>query len=110
MGFARNDNKFDPTSPIMVVPFIEDNPAMLKLYKEDLAKFWITVLEPTCDVLFLIIDGAHRWKMSTELKLEMVYSEFMRPEISVGEMVHHTIVLPFTCHQYTQGVVFYRMV
>ena len=73
------------------MPFIEDDTELCDLYDSNKPLFWITVLDPTSKVQFIIIDGAHRWVVSLELKLECVYAVTMRPEISVSEMVHpHT--------------------
>ena len=71
----------------MVVPYIEGNNELIALYRKDLAKFWTTILDPASKVVFLIIDGAHRWKMCQELVIVKLFAVFMRPEISVGEMV-----------------------
>ena len=70
-----------------IVPNIENNDELCELYKEDVATFWITVLDTASDVTFFIVDGAHRWEVSKQLSLQFVYTQILRPEISVLEMV-----------------------
>ena len=86
-GFAANDNKFDATRPITICPYIEDNEDMMQLYDEDLALFWVTVMSPECTVPFMVVDGAHRWQVTKQLKLSFTFALSARPEISIGEMV-----------------------
>ena len=77
-GFANNNDQFDSLRPMMITPFIEKSPALIQLYRTDLAGFWVFVLDPANNVMWLIIDGAHRWVVSTELALPWVWAVIMR--------------------------------
>jgi hypothetical protein len=88
-GFSNYGNKFDPTKPIWVVPDIEGtkNAHLRQLYNNDPAAFWTKALDGNIELKFLIVDGANRFLVSTELQLPHVYACFLKPEISLQEMV-----------------------
>jgi hypothetical protein len=78
---------------VIVVPFIENRADLIKLYKENLAEFWLRLLVPEDDdtlfegVLFLIIDGAHRYYVCKALALVGIWARFLPPTMSFGALV-----------------------
>jgi hypothetical protein len=84
---------------VIVVPYIEDKPELCALYKSDVAAFWTRILnfenpdELAASVVFLIVDGAHRRQASLELQLKFMWSRFMAPTMSYGDMVRMRVSL-----------------
>ena len=75
------------------MPFIECSAELCKLYLEDIGAFWVRLLKFDPDdaecakVEFLIIDGAHRRWVSMKLLIKMMWSRFLQPSMSYGDLV-----------------------
>jgi hypothetical protein len=76
---------------VWVVPWIEDHPEALKLYKHDEGAFWMKLLDPNDDwsttIMLLIIDGAHRHWVCGVKKIKTMRAVYVRPSISMDEAV-----------------------
>ena len=76
---------------VWVVPWIEDHPDALNLYKLNEGAFWMRLLDPNDDwsktIMLLIIDGAHRhWVCGTK-EIKTMRAVYVRPSISMDEAV-----------------------
>jgi hypothetical protein len=72
------------------VPFIENNKEACNLYLTDEGQFWLQVFDPTHayhDIPMLVCDGAHRLEICTVKGIEKMYANFLRPTISLTELV-----------------------
>jgi hypothetical protein len=110
-SFKDFDNRYNPACPVparmrippfawatpkcvrcalqvLVVPFIEDNPAAIKVYLADEGTFWLrlsTPDDPFSTIPLIIMDGAHRHHVSLDLALEDMRTLYARPTISISE-------------------------
>jgi len=87
-GFIALQKSFDPTRPVSLVPAIEgkDHAPLRKLYRENPAQFWHKAFTTEGFVEWLIVDGANRRHVCTELKITWMHACFLRPETSINEM------------------------
>jgi hypothetical protein len=75
---------------VVVVPYIENNKAAIKVYKKDRMQFWRRVFTLNDDfnaIQMLVCDGAHRRKVSIRRALLQMRAKFLEPDISIGEIV-----------------------
>jgi hypothetical protein len=71
---------------VLVVPYIEDNPAAMEVYQADEGKFWVRLFTPGdafSEINMIVVDGAHRLYVSNQLKLKEMRTLFARPTISI---------------------------
>ena len=73
-----------------VVPYIEDNEEACTLYKVDEGSFWLRVFDetdPLHKLPMLVCDGAHRREVCTAQDIKKMRCNFLRPTISLAELV-----------------------
>ena len=78
---------------MITVPYIETSFELCALYLDNIGAFWVRLLKFDPDdaecakVQFLVIDGAHRRWVSMKLLVEMMWSRFLQPCMSYGDLV-----------------------
>ena len=81
---------------VWIVPFIEDNPKACEEYNADEGAFWMRVFDLVDEyhhLPMLVCDGAHRREVCFLMDLKDMRSNFLKPTISLAELVCFTLYM-----------------